>query len=169
MNDLEKAAAEQLAALLGTSVSAATAHAVTVALDVERRRIYTAALVEQITADAIRTAASRSWAVDEGGDLLVIYYPTARIAYGQTLETPVQRPYDDAIAAYCRQVAEGYVAAGLVLSAPEGRPQRPVLFSFNDQNRADPSQDLLHLLYYGDPLPWVAGSFTHRSTTIAGD
>lgn len=155
MSDGEKAAAGQLAELLNTSVSAAIAHAVVVALDVEQRRILTAAWTEQITAAAVRTAQERQpFALDESENLLVINYPAAAIAYANQSDVPLQRAYDDAIAKHSRAIVEGYAAAGMLST---GRPVLAegtrVLFSFYDKSSPP---ELQHLRYYGEPLPWSA-------------
>jgi hypothetical protein len=112
MSDRELRDARRLAELQDTSVSAALAAAATTTLQAVLRKRYVDAVVELLTAAAIRSAQDqRSKKPWSGKVLYHLPFTRSREAYAWQ-GANVQRPYDDAILSYAQDAADEAAALG---------------------------------------------------------
>ena len=180
MSDAEQAAARRLAAMLGTSVSAAIAsYAVPVALRAKTVDLLAERILHELTAAAKSTAElvilSQLAAIARDADverfdmdkfaahqnLIVVHFVGSGTAH-RILQTPWKRLYDEALLHYSRTYAETAVAAvedlskDELLQVPYSVEKTVVLFSFANESR-------IGTLYrYHQPIEW-SGMLNDRS------
>jgi len=167
MSDAEQAAARRLAAMLGTSVSAAIAsYAVPVALRAKTVDLLAERILHELTAAAKHTAASSDsikWGAD--GHVLIINFVGSGNAH-RVLRTPWKQLYDAALQNHARSYAESVVAAGDGVAEldlqriPYSAEKTQVLFSFANEGSRQ------QLYVYCEPIDWTDGSFAQPPSDV---
>jgi hypothetical protein len=156
MSDRELRDARRLAELQDTSVSAALAAAATATLQAVLRKRYVDAVVELMTAAAIRSAQDqRSKKPSSGKVLYHLPFTRSREAYAWQ-GANVQRPYDDAILSYAQNAADEAAALGeLDAGMPYQAVDEVMVFFYWDsefvKHPTGGQQRMLRLLVYCQP------------------
>lgn len=161
MSDAQLADARRLAQLQDTSVSAAVANAVPIALQQYTRRVWLEDMVQGLR-DAAKRVARESIerggltiedAVaairEQGSTMLVVRFLQTESIY-RKMRTDQTRAYDEALEAFAEQTAKTYEGAGLQLQdarIPFDWTKTQVVFAFLDSDWTTE-----RLFYYGQPF-----------------
>lgn len=161
MSDAQLADARRLAQLQDTSVSAAVANAVPIALQQYTRRVWLEDMVqglrdaakrvarESIERGGLTTEDAVAAIREQGSTMLVVRFLQTESIY-RKMRTDQTRAYDEALEVFAEQTAKTYEGAGLQLQdtrIPYDWTKTQVVFAFLDSDWTTE-----RLFYYGQPF-----------------